>query len=162
MVAYGTDGEVLFSSLPPLTDTERIGTVQAFGTTWDVKLSTAADGYWAAPCIEPAATSTLEPCERGWGDGSLVQAFEAPVPAVFVTNYQGVDAVDVLTDDGRRYPAVMVATSDGGSVAVVALEGAGEGRFIYRYDGKVDESRRGVVEWSDVGQVIGELRIVGP
>jgi hypothetical protein len=161
VVAYGIDGEVLFSSLPPLTDTERVGTIRAFGTTWAVKLSAAADGYWRAPCVEPAATSTLEPCERGWGGGSLVQTYEAPVPAVFVTQYQGVDAIDVVTDDGRRYPAVMIPTGVGSSVAVVALERAGEGRFVYQYDGKVDQGRRpeARVEWPDVGQVIGDLRI---
>ena len=164
VVAYGTDGEVLYSSLPPLTDTERVGTVHAFGTTWAVKLSTAADGYWRTSCVEPAATSTLDPCERGWGGGSLVQTFETPVPAVFVTQYQGVEAIDVVTDDGRRYPAVMVPTGGGGSVAVVALEGAGEGRFVYQMsDGKVDEGRRpeARVEWADVGQVIGNVRIAG-
>ncbi|HSL78011.1 MAG TPA: hypothetical protein VK867_13785 [Candidatus Limnocylindrales bacterium] len=164
VVAFGTDGEVLFSSLPPLTDTERVGTVRAFGATWAVKLSTAADGYWGATCVEPAATSTLEPCERGWGDGSLVQTFETPVPAVFVTQYQGVDAIDVVTDDGRRYPAVMIPTGEGASVAVVALEGAGTGRFVYQYDGKIDEGRRpeARVEWSDVGQATGDVRAVNP
>lgn len=161
VVAYGIDDELMFSSLPPVTDTERVGTIRAFGTTWAVKLSAAADGYWRASCLEPAAKSTLEPCERGWGGGSLVQAYETPVPAVFVTQYQGVDAIDVVTDDGRRYPAVMVPTGRGSSVAVVALEGAGEGRFVYQYDGKVDEGRRpeARVEWPDVGQVIGNLRI---
>ena len=164
VVAFGTDGEVLFSSLPPLTDTERVGTVRAFGTTWAVKLSTAADGYWRASCVEPAATSTLDPCERGWGGGSLVQTFETPVPAVFVTQYQGVEAIDVVTDDGRRYPAAMIPTGGGGSVAVAALEGAGEGRFVYQMsDGRVDEGRRpeARVGWSDVGQVIGNVRIAG-
>ena len=161
VVAIGTDGDVLYSSLPPLTDTERVGTVRAFGTTWAVKLSTAADGYWAATCVAPAATSTLDPCERGWGDGPLVQTFETPVPAVFVTNYQGVDAVDVETDDGRLFPAAMIPTGGGASVAVVALEGAGVGRFVYHYDGKVDEGRPGGVEWSDVGQDMGDVRIAG-
>ena len=163
VIAYGREGEVLYSSYPPLTDTERVGTVRAFGTTWAVKLSAAADGYWKASCVEPAATGTLDPCERGWGGGSLVQTFETPVPAVFVTQYQGVDAIDVVTDDGRRYPAVMVPTGGGASVAVVALEGAGEGRFVYQYDGKVDEGRRpeAHVEWSDVSQVIRNVRILG-
>ena len=158
VVAIGTDGEVLYSSLPPLTDTERVGTVRAFGTTWAVKLSTAADGYWGTSCVEPAATSTLDPCERGWGGGSLVQTFETPVPAVFVTQPLGVVAVDVVTGDGRRYPAEMVPTGGGGSVAVVALEGAGEGRFVYQMSGgRVDEGRRpeAHVVWPDVGQVMG-------
>ena len=167
VVAIGTDGEVLFSSLPPLTDSERVGTVRAFGTTWAVKLSTAANGYWQTTCVEPAATSTLDPCERPWGGGTLVQTFETPVPAVFVTQHVGVVAVDVVTDDDRRYPAVMVpipGARGGGSVAVVALEGAGEGRFVYQMsNGKVDEGRRpeAGVEWSDVGQVIGNVRIAG-
>jgi hypothetical protein len=158
VVAFGTDGEVLFSSLPPLVDTERVGTVEAFGTTWAVKTSTAADGYWGTSCVEPAAKSTLDPCERGWGGGMLVQTFETPVPAVFVTQGVGdIDAIDVVTEDGRSYPAVMLPGNGGGFVAVVALEGAGEGRFVYWYDGKVDEGRRpeARVEWFDVGQVIG-------
>ncbi len=164
VVAIGQQGEVLYSSLPPLADTERVGTVRAFGTTWAVKLSTAADGYWGTTCVEPAATSTLDPCERGFGGGMLVQTFDMPVPAVFVTQGVGdIDAIDVVTDDGRSYPAVMVPVQGGGFVAVVAFEGAGEGRFVYRYDGQVDEGRRpeARVEWSDVGQVIGDLRIVG-
>ena len=164
VVAIGADGEVLYSSHPPLSDTERVGTVHAFGTTWAVKLSTAADGYWGTTCVEPAATSTLAPCERGFGGGMLVQTFDAPVPAVFVTQGVGdIDAIDVVTDDGRSYPAVMVPVQGGGFVAVVALEGAGEGRFVYQYDGQVDEGRRpeARVEWSDVGQVIGSVRITG-
>jgi hypothetical protein len=47
-------------------------------------------------------------------------------------------------------------------VAVVALEGAGEGRFVYQMsDGGVDQGRRpeARVEWSDVGQVIGNVGI---
>ena len=56
---------------------------------------------------------------------------------------------------------MMIPTGVGWSVAVVALERAGEGRFVYQYDGKVDEGRRpeARVEWPDVGQVIGDLRI---
>jgi hypothetical protein len=164
VVAIGTDGEVLYSSLPPLTDTERVGTVRAFGTTWAVKLSTAADGSWGTSCVEPAATSTLDPCERGWGGGSLVQTFERPVPAVFVTQPVGVVAVDVVTGDGRRYSAEMVPTRGGGSVAVVALEGAGEGRFVYQMSGgRVDEGRRpeARVVWSDIGQFVRNVRIAG-
>ena len=157
VVAIGTDGEVLYSSLPPLTDTERVGTVRAFGMTWAVKLSTAADGYWGTTCVEPAATSTLEPCERPWGGGSLVQTFETPTPAVFITTLAGVDAADVVTDDGRRYPAVMVPTPGDGGVFVAALEGAGEGRFVYQYDGKTDEGSR--FDWPDMGQDIESLRI---
>ena len=159
VIGYGADDDVLYSSIPPLTDTERVGTVRAFGTTWAVKLSTAADGYWQASCVEPAATSTLEPCERAWGGGSLVQTFDTPVPAVFVTQHQGVESIDVVTDDGRRYPALMIPTGRGASVAVVALEGAGPGRFVFRFDGKVEQGRRAGVEWSDVGQVIGDLAI---
>ena len=162
VVGYGADGEVLYSSFPPLTDTERVGTVRAFGTTWAVKSSSAADGYWGTSCVEPAATSTLDPCPRGWGGGLLIQTFETPAPAVFVTQGVGVVAVDVVTDDGLRYPAMMVP-SGGGSVAVIPLEGAGEGRFVYQMsDGRVDEGRRpeAHVEWPDVGQVIGDVGIV--
>ena len=163
VIGYGADGEVLYSSFPPLTDTERVGTVRAFGTTWAVKSSSAADGYWGTSCVEPAATSTLDPCQRGWGGGLLVQTFETPAPAVFVTQGVGVVGVDVLTDDGLRYPAMMVP-SGGGSVAVAPLEGAGEGRFVYQMsDGRVDEGHRpeAHVEWPDVGQVIGDVGIVG-
>ena len=53
----------------------------------------------------------------------------------------------------------MIPTGRGASVAVVALEGAGPGRFVYRFDGKVEQGRRAGVEWSDVGQVIGDLGI---
>jgi hypothetical protein len=56
----------------------------------------------------------------------------------------------------------MLPVRSGGSVAVVALEAAGEGRFVYQMSGgRVDEGRRpeARVEWSDVGQVIGNLRI---
>jgi hypothetical protein len=163
VVAFGTDGKVLYSSLPPVTHTERVGTVRAFGTTWAVKLSTAAGMHWGS-CVEPAATSTLDPCRPGWGGGMLVQTFEKPVPAVFVTQFQGVVAIDVVTDDGRRYPAMMVPTRGGATVAVVPLEGAGEGRFVYQMaGGEVDQGRRpsSQVEWSDVGQVIGQVGIIG-
>jgi hypothetical protein len=162
VVAIGGDGEILASSLPPLTETERVGTVRAFGNEWAVKLSTAADGYWGATCIEPAATSTLDPCERGFGGGSLVQTFEDPAPAVFVSQLAGVDAIDVVTDDGRTFPMVRIPIGGGGAVFVAALEGAGDGRFVYHFDGQVDDGRRpeARVEWSDVGQEIGVLEAV--
>ena len=98
VVAIGSGGQVLGSNLPPLVHTERVGTVDAFGETWAVKLSTDADGYSPTSCVEPAATSTLQPCERGPGGGLLVQTSDGPHPAVFVTESVGnvVTAVDVL------------------------------------------------------------------
>lgn len=166
VLAIGTDGEILGSNLPPLVDTKRVGTVRAFGTTWTVKISAAADGFWASPCVEPAATGTLSPCERGPGGGVLVQSSDGPRPSVFVTQVVGdnVGAIDVQADDGTVYHAVMVPAPRQGSVAgwvlaVVALEGGGRGRFVYHLtDGKTDEGRRpeAHVEWPDLGQVIGE------
>lgn len=165
VLAIGTDGEILGSNLPPLVDTKRFGTVRAFGTTWTVKVSTSADGSGASPCVEPAATGTLSPCERGPGGGVLVQSSDGPSPAVFVTQVVGdnVGAIDVLADDGTVYHAVMIQIRlDGsvvGSVAVVALEGGGRGRFVYHLtDGTTDEGRRPAahLEWPDLGQEIGD------
>ncbi len=159
VTAIGPDGSVLGSNLPPLVNTARVGTVQAFGTTWTVKRSTAADGYWAATCVEPAATATLAPCERAPGDGLLVQAIDGRNPAVFVTEEVGdtITAIELLADDGRVFHAVMVPTGRG-SVAVIALEGAGSGRLVYHLsDGQTDQGRRpeAQVAWPDLGQVIG-------
>ncbi len=156
-VALGADGEILGSTLPPLVDTELVGTVRAFGTNWAVKRSTAADGYWAASCVEPAATaSALTPCERGPGGGKSVQRFDEPGPAVFVTQPVGdIDAIDLRADDGRVFPAVMLPVGRGRFVAVIALEGRGRGRFVYYFDGRIDRGRT-YVEWPDLGQVIGE------
>lgn len=165
VLAIGADGEVLGSSLPPIVETERVGTVRAFGTTWTVKLSTDADGFWASSCVEPAATGTLGPCERGPGGGSLVQSSDGQSPSVFVTAAVGdnVESIDVQADDGAVYHAVMVPIRNQGSVAgwvaVVALEGGGRGRFVYHLtDGTTDDGRRpgAHVEWPDLGQVIGE------
>jgi hypothetical protein len=171
VVAIGADGEVLGSNLPPLVDTERVGTVRAFGSTWTVKISTAADGFWASSCVEPAATGTLSPCERGPGGGMLVQSSDGPSASVFVTQAVGdiVGAIDVQADDGTVFHAVMLPVrhqgSDAGWAAVVALEGGGRGRFVYHLtDGSTDEGRRpeAHVEWQDLGQVIGEGSFPAP
>jgi hypothetical protein len=159
VTAIGPDSSVLGSNLPPLAHTDRVGTVRAFGTTWTVKLSTDSDGFWAGTCVEPAATSTLAPCERGPGGGLLVQSIDAPSPAVFVTQAVGdtVTAIELHADDGRVFHAVMVPTR-GGSVAVIALEGAGSGRLVYHLsDGRTDQGRRpeAQVAWPDLGQIIG-------
>ena len=158
-LAIGADGEILGSSLPPLVDTELVGTVRAFGTKWAVKRSTAADGHWASSCVEPAATaSALTPCQRGPGGGVSVQHFDEPRPSVFVTQSVGdIDAIDLRADDGTVFHAVMLPVGRGGMVAVFALEGEGRGRFVYYFDGKTDQGRRpeAQVEWPDLGQVIG-------
>ena len=168
VLAYGADGAVLGSNVPPLTDTRKVGTVDAFGTTWTVKISTAADGYWAATCVEPQGDgSPLIACERGWGGGMRVQTFDGPDPAVFVTQSVGssLDAIDLQTDDGRVFHAVMLPTGFGGFVAVVALEGSGRGRFVYSMkDGRTDDGRRpeAHVEWQDIGQAIGDGSFLPP
>ena len=166
VVAIGTDGEVLGSNLPPLVNTERVGTVRAFGTTWTVKLSTSSDGYWESTCVEPTATDSLAPCERGPGGGVLVQGSDGPSPSVFVTQFVAGtgDAVDVRSDDGTLFHAVMLPVRRQGSitsdqVAVVALEGGGRGRFVYHLtDGTTYQvpPPEVHVEWPDLGQVIGE------
>jgi hypothetical protein len=72
--------------------------------------------------------------------------------------------VDVVTDDGRRYPAVMVPRGGRNFVAVVPLEGAGEGRFVYQMsDGSLDQSDRpeAAIAWPDVGQVMGDVGNAG-
>ena len=158
--AIGADGKLLGSNLPPLVDTQRVGTVHGFGSTWVVKESTSADGYWSSTCVEPEAdASTSRPCEQGPGGGMLVQTFQAPNPAVFVTQGVGdnVGAIDVRADDGRVFHAVMLPYQ-GGFVAVVALDGAGQGRFVYSLtDGRTDQGLRpeAQVAWPDLGQVIG-------
>jgi hypothetical protein len=162
VVAIGTDGEVLGSNLPPLVNTERVGTVRAFGTTWTVKLSTTADGGWPSTCVEPAATDSLAPCERGPGGGVSVQSSDGQSPSAFVTQVVGRPAVaiDVRSDDGTVFHAVILPRQGSGwQVAVVALEGGGRGRFVYHLtDGRTDQGRRPEthVEWPDLGQVIGD------
>jgi hypothetical protein len=147
-----------------MVHTERVGTVRAFGTTWAVKFSTSADGFWATTCVQPAATSTLNPCEHGPGDGLKVQSSDVPSPSVFITQAVGdiVRAVDLYADDGRVFHAVMVPIRRHGSVvehvAVVALEGGGQGRFVYHMSsGRTDPGRRPEAHfaWQDLGQVIG-------
>jgi hypothetical protein len=172
VVAIGMDGEVLGSTLPPLVNTERVGTVRAFGTAWTVKFSTSADGSWASTCVEPAATDratdSLDPCERGPGGGMLVQSSDGQNPSVFVTQFVGDDvgAIDVQGDDGTVFHAVMLPhRGSGGKVAVVALEGEGEGRFVYYLtDGRIDQGRRpeAHVQWPDLGQVIGDGSFPSP
>jgi hypothetical protein len=161
VVAIGARGEVLGSNLPALVESQRVGTVGAFGARWSVKVSRAADGFWASSCVEPAEDRTPAACSRELGGGVSAQTFRRPNPAVFVTQEVGdvVEAVDVISDDGRVFHAVMLPSRDRASVAVVALEGAGRGRFVYHLrDGRTDEGRRpeARVEWPDLGQVIGE------
>ena len=166
VVAIDAEGTVLGSNLPPLVDSERVGTVRAFGGTWNVKLSNAADGFPPTSCVEPSASGSRAPCERVVGNGVSVQTFREPEPAVFVTKSVGdiVGAIDLVSDDGRVFHAVMLPVR-GSWVAVIALEGSGRGRFVYHLtDGRVDEGRRPAarVEWSNVGQVIGEGSFLPP
>jgi hypothetical protein len=91
----------------------------------------------------------------------VVQSFDEPTPAVFVTQGvgNGVEAIDVRSDDGGLYHAVMIPLGDGSVVAVIALEGGARGRFVYHLtDGTIDEGRRPAarVEWPDLGQAIGD------
>jgi hypothetical protein len=168
VVAMGTDGVVLGSNLPPLFGSMRVGTVHAFGTTWSVKASRDAEGFWTTACVEPAAIgSASEPCVRGPGAGADVQTAGEPNLSVFVSQVVGstVASVDVRSDDGTVFHAVMVPIrdrgSDAGTVAVVALEGGGRGKFIYQMtDGKIYES--GTLEWQDLGQVIGAGSFLPP
>lgn len=164
VLAIGADGGVLGSNLPPLVDTERIGTVDAFGTTWIVKDSTSADGFSSSTCVEPAGNGPgLNPCERGWGGGLLVQTFDGPNPAVFISQGVGdlVGAIDLQADDGKVFHAVMLPNGRDEFVAVVALEGEGGGRFVYSLtDGRTDEG--GHIEWSDLGQVVGDGSFLPP
>jgi hypothetical protein len=163
--AIGADGKLLGSNLPPLVHTVRVGTVNAFGTTWTVKLSSDADGNSPSTCIEPAETSTLRPCDRPpGGGGPYLQSSTGQPASVFVTQAVGntVQGVDLQADGGTVFHAVMVPISPGdytaGNVAVVALEGGGRGRFVYHLSGGgTDEGRRpeAHVSWPDLGQVIG-------
>lgn len=165
VLAIGAAGEVLGSNLPPLVHSERMGTLEAFGASWSVKVSRSADGYSTSSCVEPADEPSSAPCDRALGGGVSVQTFEGPNPAVFVTQIAGVEAIDVVADDGRVFHGVMLASTGGGSVVVVALEGSGRGRFVYYLgDGRTDEGRRpeAQVEWPDVGQVIGEGSFPAP
>ena len=147
--------------LPASANTTRAGTLRAFGTTWNVKVSRAATGYYAVSCVEPATTdSASRRCERHRPDRVSVQTFDQPSPAVFVSQVVGdnVRAIDVLADDGRVFHGVMVGMRGGGSVAVVALEGGGSGRLVYHLkDGSTDRGRgrEAHVAWTDQGQVIG-------
>ena len=78
------------------------------------------------------------------GGGLLVQTFDEPSPAVFVTQGVGdnMGPIDVQADDGRVFHAVMLP-HQGGFVAVVALDGSGQGRFVYSLtDGRTDQGLR--------------------
>jgi len=154
MVAIGDHGQILGSNLPPLVNTVKVGTVRAFGTTWNVKDSWAADGGFDVACVEPASASTSDPCDRPLGGGTSVQIFQTPVPATFVSVLGG--RVGIRMDDGTVLQALKFRIPGSGSfVAVFALEGGGTGRLIYHFDGdKVYEGPR--VEWPDLGQVIGD------
>ena len=65
-------------------------------------------------------------------------------------------------DDGTVFHALMIPDhrpgSRAGSVAVVALEGGGQGRLVYHMSGgRTDQGRRpeAHITWPDLGQVIG-------
>ncbi|MEO8424852.1 MAG: hypothetical protein ABI595_13205 [Actinomycetota bacterium] len=157
VVAKGADGKVLGTNAPPLVATTQVGTIRAFGTTWSVKYTSTADGYDGVGCVEPAAGATRAPCKRPLGGGPDVQTFDAPVPATFVSLFAGVTSVEVRANDGTVFPAVKVDVpwSNGGYVAVIALEGGGSGRLIYHFNGdKVYDGPR--VRWPGLGQVIGK------
>jgi len=147
--------------LPASANTTRVGTLRAFGTTWNVKVSRAPTGYYAVSCVGPATTgSGPRRCERHRPDRVSVQTFDRPSPAAFISQVVGenVRAIDVVADDGRVFHAVMVPVRGGGFVAVVALEGGGSGRLVYHLtDGSIDQGRgqEAHVEWTDQGQVIG-------
>jgi hypothetical protein len=156
VAALDTDGAVLGSNLPPATGLEQVGTLRAFGATWNVKLSSSTDGYVGAACVRPVSSTSTRPCERGFGNGAPLQTFDGPHPAVFVSQIVGdnVVSIDVEAADGTLFHTVRLPLQGGGFVAVTALQGQGRGRFVYHLnDGTVD--RGSPLTWPDLGQVIG-------
>jgi hypothetical protein len=167
VVAIGAGGQVLGSNLPTLEHSRWVGTVHAFGTTWLVELSTSPDGYWVGTCVTPQAArpSLLQvPCRRAPGGRPNVQSSDGRHPSALVTTKvdDSVQAVDVIANVGTVFHAVMLPIrnhgTDAGNVAVIALEGGGQGRLVYHLGGgRTDggRTRSADVTWPNLGQVIG-------
>ena len=74
-VAVGHDGTILGSTVSPLVQSLRVGTLRAFGARWRVKDSRSANGWHAQACVEPTSAPTSQPCDRPLGGGLFVQTF---------------------------------------------------------------------------------------
>ena len=66
-VAVGHDGTILGSTVSPLVQSLRVGSLRAFGARWLVKDSRSANGWHAQACVEPASAPTSQPCESEAG-----------------------------------------------------------------------------------------------
>ena len=133
-VAVDTNGEILGSTVSPLAQSLRVGTLRAFGVRWEVKDSRSANGWHAQACVEPAAAPTSQPCDRRLGGGLYVQTFSQPVPASFLSVDVSNDIrLEIRMHDGTTLQPVRFPAWNNAAVAVFVLEGTGSGRLIYHY-----------------------------
>ena len=133
-VAVGHDGTILGSTVSPLVQSLRVGTLRAFGARWLVKDSRSANGWHAQACVEPTSAPTSQPCDRRLGGGLFVQTFSEPVPASFLSVDVSSDIrLEIRMRNGTRLLPVRFPAWNDAAVAVFVLEGTGSGRLIYHY-----------------------------
>ena len=153
-VGVGHDGTILGSTVSPLVQWLRVGTLRAFGALWRVKDSRSANGWHAQACVEPTSAPTSQPCDRRLGGGLFVQTFGQPVPASFLSVDVGSDIRPVIRmHDGTTLKPVRFPAWNGAAVAVFILEGVGSGRLLYHYsDNGIEHVYKGpAVRWPAPG-----------
>ncbi len=154
-VAVGHDGTILGSTVSPLVQSLRVGSLRAFGARWLVKDSQSANGWHAEACVEPASAPTSQPCDRPLGGGVSVQTFSQPVPASFLSVAIGSDTwAEIRMRNGTRLRPVRFPSWNNAAVAVFVLEGSGSGRLLYHWtnaNGKHGVYKGLVVRWPAPG-----------
>ena len=153
-VAVGHDGTILGSTVSPLVQSLRVGTLRAFGARWLVKDSQSANGWHAQACVEPPSAPTSQPCDRRLGGGLFVQTFSEPVPASFLSVDVSSDIrLEIRMRNGTRLLPVRFPAWNNAAVAVFVLEGTGSGRLIYHYsDNGAEKVYKGpAVRWPSPG-----------
>jgi len=158
-VALDADGDVMGAAIDegPSTNVNGEGSYvvarfDAFGARWELSISRGS----------PGCSVDLRNLEGGPGGGSSCGGIggssgsHGPPNSFFYGPLNdGAVTAEVVTDDGRAYPAVAIGTTpDGRTYFVVAVEGAGPGtvRMLDDQGGVVRSSK---VDWPDYGQVIG-------
>ena len=105
--------------------------------------------------------STFGTSTAGWaeeaaavGIGGSYGSDDPPNFFFFGPLSHGATSAEVVTPDGRAYPAIAVgATPDGRTYFVVAVEGAGPGT-VRTLDDQGGVVRSSKMAWTDYGQVI--------
>ena len=157
-IALDADGDVMGAAIAEAPSANVNGEgyyvvarFDAFGARWELSISRGS----------PGCSVDLQNLDGGPGGGGSCGGIggssgsDGPPNSFFYGPLNdGAVTAEVVTDDGRAYPAVAIGTTpDGRMYFVVAVEGAGPGT-VRTLDDQGAVVRSSEVDWDDYGQII--------